>query len=256
MSCGDPRYVSALDALQSGELTAERWDALREHVTGCDACRLDYERISQVESRLERRLLPAARKELLEASLFSRLGLVRPEDRKVLRPARWSVGRAMAVIVPLAACLVLAVILAPRLLSSPSGEFQPRGGGSEHPYGIRAFCVDAQARVVSEARTGQTLHCAPGQSVQFSHTSPRSVSLQIVGEGSERFTFFPAEGGSAQISSGVDVPLPFSTPVRQDWLDRPVPVTAIFRDPQGKVLGENQIVITPAAGPSPPDGAP
>ncbi|MDQ3262520.1 MAG: hypothetical protein M3Y59_02495 [Myxococcota bacterium] len=255
MSCSDPRFASALEELQAGGLTVERWDALREHVTGCDACRLDYERISQVESRLERRLLPAARQELMEASLFSRLGIARPEDRKVLRPARWSVGRAMAVVVPLAACLVLAVLLAPRLLSS-SGEFQPRGGGSENPYGIRAFCVDAQAQVVSEARTGQTLHCAPGQSVQFSHTSPQPVSLHIVGEGRERLTFFPAEGGSAQIPSGVDVPLPFSTPVRKEWLDRPLPVTAIFQDPQGKVLGENQIVITPAAGRSPADGAP
>jgi len=245
MGCGASRFSGLLEDLLGSGLSVEGYEALRAHATTCEACRLEYERISQLETHQERRALPAARQELMEGALFARLGVGSPSDRKVLRPARWSARQLVALAVPVAAALVVAVYLGRDLGAQREETFQARGGGSEQSYGIRAFCVDPRAQVVSEARPGQTLRCARGHSIQFSHTSARRATLTIVGAGNEPLTFFPSEGLAAEVSPGVDVPLPFSTPVT-GWLDRPLPVTATFLDGRGKVLGESRLVIAPA----------
>lgn len=246
MRCSQLRFQSALEALAEGELSAHEFSALREHVGGCAACAAEYERLSRVETQLERRALPQARQALLEQELFSRLGMTAPpqEGASVLRPARWNLRRVALVAMPIAASIVLAVLLAPRVLA-PAEEYAARGGAATARYGVRAFCVSAAGAVTAEAGPGETLRCGPGSAVQFSHTSEAAGTLQIVGRADEPLTFFPLEGEPGRVPAGTDVALPHSTPVTAEWLRRPIPVTATFKNAAGEVVGQTELRLEP-----------
>ena len=62
----------------------------------------------------------------------------------------------------------------------------------------------------------------------------------------EVLQFFPREGSQAPVTPGVDVPLSYSTPVQGGWLSAPMEVRAQFTDDKGQVLGETQVMLTPA----------
>ncbi|MFP2899894.1 hypothetical protein ACLEQD_26470, partial [Corallococcus sp. 4LFB] len=102
--------------------------------------------------------------------------------------------------------------------------------------------------VLAEARPGGTLTCAEGNAVQFSYTAPQRVRLSLEGlpqAGGEPLRFFPSEGAAPEVAAGVDVPLPFSTPVQGGWLTGPVPVHARFTDAQGRTVADTQVTLTP-----------
>src|SRR5688572_17684966 len=73
MMCKDTEAKAALRALFLGELEAERHARLREHLKTCVECREAYERLSRVESSLEKRVLPKGREALLEVQLMARV---------------------------------------------------------------------------------------------------------------------------------------------------------------------------------------
>src|SRR5436189_3563192 len=97
MKCTNTEAKAALKALFLGELDPERHARLREHAKTCAECREDYDRLSRVESSLEKRVLPKGREALLEAQIMERVRAsekaAAPERRafwdwwKVLLPA-------------------------------------------------------------------------------------------------------------------------------------------------------------------------
>lgn len=250
VSCTDPRFQRAIEALGDGELAGPEYAALRQHLTGCAPCRAHYERLSQLETHLERRALPQARQDLLEAELFSRLGIGRPPQAgaTVHRPARWNLRRVAAVALPLAASVAFALLVAPRLLSPGEEAYQARGGAPSARFGVRAFCVSPGGAVTAEAGPGETLACAQGSAVQFNHTNDTPGALTLTGEGAgpEPLTFFPLAGAPGTVPAGTDLALPHSTPVTEAWLSGRIRVTATLRDSDGGVVGQSQLQLEPA----------
>jgi hypothetical protein len=213
----------------------------------CAECREQYERLSRVESSLEKRVLPKGREALLEAQLLER---VRAADRAAAPERRsfwdwWKVGLPVAAVAVVAMLVVLPRV---RGQGSADGEWQARKGSGASAFGMRAFCVWRGGKVQGEAQPGGTLACPEGASVQFSYTAPEGAQLSVVGQptSGEVLQFFPLEGKAEAVPPGVDVPLSYSTPVRGGWLSAPVEVRARFTDDKGRVLGETQVTLTPA----------
>ena len=142
------------------------------------------------------------------------------------------------------------VVVVPRLRASePGAEWQARGGAgaSTAAWGVRAFCVGKNGALRGEARPGGTLPCGEGNAVQFSYTAPEAARLAVEAtspEG-EPLRFFPPEGDAAQVAAGVDVPLPYSTPVQRDWLRSPLEVRARFTNARGQELSQTRITLSP-----------
>lgn len=244
--CGDRQAKQALEALFRGELDGEGFTRLRAHAAGCGECHEAYDRLSRVESSLEKRALPASREALLEKELFARLGAtakpVRAPEPRRLFP--WFLVPAMA---GLAMAGVALLVVVPRLRARDS-EWQARGGdtGTE-AWGIRVFCVGTDGQVTGEARPGGRLVCGEGSAVQFSYTAPEAARLAVEAtspEG-EPLRFFPQEGTAEQVAAGVDVLLPFSTPVQEGWLAGPLEVRARFEDERGRELSRTQLTLSP-----------
>lgn len=245
--CADRQAKKSLEALFRGELDAEGFTRLRAHAAGCAECREAYDQLSRVESVLEKRALPAGREALLEKELFARLGAAakparapEPERKRFFQP--WLVPAAMG----LAVAMVLLVV-GPQLRKPEEPEWQARGGepGSS-AWGIRAFCVGADGQVSGEALPGGTLVCGEGSAVQFSYTAPKTARLTVEAtspEG-EPLRFFPSEG-EGRVGAGVDLPLPYSTPVLGSWLSGPLEVRASFKDEQGRPLSETHLTLAP-----------
>jgi anti-sigma factor RsiW len=243
MTCVDRQAREALEALFLGELEAQGHARLREHARGCADCREAYERLSRVESSLEKRVLPKGREALLEAQLMARV-----QRREA--PARGFSWGWLKVALPVAACAGLALLVLPKVRGAHSqdGEWQPRAGAGT-AYGVRAFCVAAGGEVRGEARPGETLACPEGASVQFSYTAPEGARLSVAARttSGEVLQFFPREGAPAPVGAGVDVPLDYSTPVQGGWLSEPLQVRARFEDAQGRALGETTVTLKPDA---------
>jgi anti-sigma factor RsiW len=247
--CGDRQAKRALEQLFRGELDTEGFTRLRAHAAGCAECREAYDKLARVESTLEKRALPVGREALLEQALFARLEGARQAARpaglaRFLSPVFLQAGLGAV------AAVVLAVVLVPRLTAPPTEpEFVARGGeeAGSQAWGLRAFCVDAAGQLRGEARPDETLACAEGSSVQLSYTAPEGARLQVVGTSpsGEPLQFFPQEGGAAEVKPGVDVLLPYSTPVQGGWLSKPVKVEARFTDAQGRPLARSQLKLTP-----------
>jgi hypothetical protein len=246
--CADRQAKQALEALFRGELDGEGYTRLRAHASTCAECREAYDKLGRVESALEKRALPSGREALLEQALFARLGAA-------AKPARASVPERKpffpVFFVPaalgLAACAVLALLVVPRPRQQES-EFQARGTETgTSAWGVRAFCIGPDGQVRGEARPGGTLACQEGGTVQFSYTAPEAARLDIsaASPSGEPLSFFPREGEAAEVTAGVDVPLPFSTPVEGGWLAGPLDVEARFTDAQGRVLSQTKLKLTP-----------
>jgi hypothetical protein len=239
-----------LEQLFGGELEAEGFARLRAHASGCAECREAYDKLARVEASLEQRALPASREALLEKALFARL----EKAEQAARPAglaRFVSPFFLRSTLGAVAAAVLAVVLVPRLTARPpeSDVYLPRGGkdaGSE-AWGLRAFCVGPDGKVRGEARPGGALGCAEGSSVQLSYTAPEGARLQVLGTSTtgEPLQFFPREGEAAEVVPGVDVLLPYSTPVQGGWLSAPVEVEARFTDAQGRPLARTRVQLTP-----------
>ncbi|WP_233612169.1 hypothetical protein [Corallococcus sp. AB045] len=232
-------------------MDADGFERLREHLATCPDCQETYTRLSRVESVLEQRALPHARSALLEQALFARLqpaparAVVAPERRKWFASPLF-----MPLALSAAAATVALVVVAPTLERREQDvpEWQARssapGAGA---WGVRAFCISPEGTVLAEARPGGTLTCAEGNAVQFSYTAPERVRLSLEGLPSEGepLRFFPREGPAPEVAAGVDVTLPFSTPVQGGWLTGPVPVRARFTDAQGRTVADTQVTLQP-----------
>ncbi|MET0404276.1 MAG: hypothetical protein ABW123_17835, partial [Cystobacter sp.] len=114
-------------------------------------------------------------------------------------------------------------------------------------WGVRAFCVDARGGVRAEARSGETLVCEEGSAVQFLYTAPAAarLSVETTSATGEPLRFFPEEGTAREVTAGVDVALPHSTPVQGGWLSGPLEVRARFWDAGGRVLSETRLTLAP-----------
>jgi anti-sigma factor RsiW len=247
MKCTNTEAKAALRALFLGELEAERHARLREHAKTCAECREDYERLSRVESSLEKRVLPKGREALLEAQIMAR---VRASEQAAA-PERRSFWDWWKVLLPAAAVAAVAMLVVLPQVRGPGpgdGEWQPRSGGAGSAFGVRAFCVSAEGKVQGEARPGGRLACAEGGAVQFSYTAPQGARLSVAAKSpsGEVLQFFPREGEAAPVAPGVDVPLAYSTPVQGGWLSASLEVRARFTDEKGQVLGETEVTLTPA----------
>ncbi|NMO21396.1 hypothetical protein HPC49_45915 [Pyxidicoccus fallax] len=254
--CANTKAKQDLAALFRGELDTEGFTRLRAHAATCGNCREAYDRLSRVESSLEQRALPENRQALLEGELFARLGakaaaasapvraVPRPERVSFFRP--WmgaSLGFAVA------AGLAVLVVMPRTTAKDPADEWTARSAQAGSAWGARAFCVGADGQVRGEARPGGTLACGEGDSVQFAYTAPEGARLTIEaappsGTG-EPLRFFPSEGTAAEVAAGVDVPLPYSTPVQGGWLSGALDVRARFVDAEGRPLGETRLTLTP-----------
>lgn len=249
--CADTKAKRDLAALFRGELDAEGFTRLRAHAATCPSCREAYDRLSRVESSLEKRALPGGRQALLEGELFARLGArVAPARAPAPRPERASffrpwLGPSLGFAV---AAGLAALVLVPRGAQQDDG-WRARSGQAGSAWGVRAFCVGGDGQVRGEAQPGGTLACGEGDSVQFSYTAPEGARLTIEaappsGSG-EPLRFFPSEGAAAEVAAGVDVPLPYSTPVQGGWLRGTLDVRARFVDAEGRALGETRVTLTP-----------
>ncbi|HEX8440967.1 hypothetical protein [Archangium sp.] len=246
--CADRQAKQSLERLFRGELDGEGYTRLRAHAASCAECHEAYDKLARVESALEKRALPAGREALLEQALFARLGAAAKPARAPVpeRKPFFPVFFAPAAL-GLAACAVLAVLVVPRL-RQPESEFQARGAETgTSAWGVRAFCIGSDGQVRGEARPGGTLACDEGGTVQFSYTAPEAVRLSIsaASPSGEPLSFFPREGEASEVKAGVDVPLPFSTPVEGGWLAGPLDVEARFTDAQGRVLSQTKLKLTP-----------
>ncbi|MBN1204165.1 MAG: zf-HC2 domain-containing protein [Myxococcaceae bacterium] len=247
MTCTNQEAKEALSALFLGALEASGHARLREHVKSCAECREQYERLSRVESSLEKRVLPKEREALLEAQLMER---VRASERAAA-PERGSFWSLWKVLLPVVAVAAVAVLVVRPQVSGPGtagGEWQARSGSGERAFGVRAFCVSPEGKVQGEALPGGRLPCPEGAAVQFSYTAPEGARLSVAAQApsGEVLRFFPREGEVAPVTPGVDVPLAYSTPVQGGWLSAPLEVRARFTDEQGKLLGETKVTLTPA----------
>lgn len=246
MTCTNPEAKGALRALFLGELEARGHARLSEHARTCAECREAYERLSRVESSLEKRVLPKGREALLEARLMERVQAA----ERAAAPARRSFWAWWKVAIPVAVAAA-AVVLVVRPQGSGTGaegEWQARKGSAEGAFGMRAFCVSSEGKVQGEAQPGGRLACPEGAAVQFSYTAPAGARLSVAADSpsGERLQFFPREGEAAPVTPGVDVPLSYSTPVQGGWLSAPLEVRARFTDDKGQLLGETQVTLTPA----------
>jgi hypothetical protein len=247
MKCTNTEAKSALRALFLGELEPERHARLREHAKTCADCREAYERLSRVESSLEKRVLPKGREALLEAQLMAR---VRASE-KAAAPERRSLWDGWKVMLPAAAVAAVALLVVLPRVWGPrpaEGEWQPRSGGAGSTFGVRAYCVSPGGKVQDEAQPGGRLACSEGAAVQFSYTAPQGARLSVAAKSSsgEVLQFFPREGEAAPVAPGDDVMLSYSTPVQGGWLSEPLEVRARFTDEKGQVLGETEVTLTPA----------
>ena len=247
MRCANSEAKAALQALFMGALEPKAHGQLREHAKTCAECAEAYEKLSRVESALEKRVLPQQRQELLEAQLMARLQAA----ERAAAPARSSFWDWWKVALPVGALAAVAmVVVLPRMqgTGTPTDEWGVRSGTKEGAFGVRAFCVSPQGQVQGEARPGGTLACAEGSAVQFSYTAPEGARLSVAAKSAsgELLQFFPREGDVAPVGPGVDVPLEYSTPVEGGWLAAPLEVRARFVDEKGQVLSETQVRLTPA----------
>jgi anti-sigma factor RsiW len=251
--CTDRQAKKALEALFRGELDGEGFTRLRAHAAGCDECREAYDKLGRVESALEKRALPGSREALLEQALFARLGAAaakpvwapEPERKRFFPTFFLPVAAGLAV----AGVAMLLVVPALRTQTQPrESEWGARGGeAGTAAWGLRAFCVAADGQVRGEARPGGTLVCGEGNAVQFSYTAPEGARLSVEAPSpdGEPLRFFPPEGSGDEVAAGVDVLLPFSTPVQGGWLAGPLEVRATFTDARGKLLSQTRLTLSP-----------
>lgn len=254
--CADRQAKKALEALFRGELDGEGYTRLRAHASECGECREAYDRLGRVESALEKRALPTGREALLEKELFARLGMAAAPAKPTRVPEPERKRFFPTLFLPLTAGLALAgvalLLVVPAMLKTqprpPRDEWGSRGGEpGTTAWGLRAFCVGADGQVRGEARPGGTLVCGEGNAVQFSYTAPEGarLSVEAASPEGEPLRFFPQEGTSEQVKAGVDVLLPFSTPVQEGWLAGPLEVRATFVNPQGRLLSQTRLTLSP-----------
>src|SRR5687768_6728224 len=203
MTCTNTEAKAALRALFLGELEAGRHTRLREHAKTCAECREAYERLSRVESSLEKRVLPKGREALLEEQLMAR---VRASEQAAAPERRsfWDWWRVMLPAAAVAAVAMLVVLPRERGPGPADGEYQARGAGEDRAFGVRAFCMSPEGKVQGEALPGGKLACAEGSAVQFSYTAPADARLSVVAKSpsGEVLQFFPREGEAAPVKPG------------------------------------------------------
>ncbi|MDC0710129.1 zf-HC2 domain-containing protein [Stigmatella sp. ncwal1] len=247
MTCENGEAKTALQALFLGELEAGEHARLRAHAKACVSCGTAYERLSRVESSLEKRVLPQGRERLLEAQLLERL----KGAQRAAAPERFAFWSWWKVALPMAAAAAaaVAVVVLPKGQGGQGDEgWQARKGAEGKAFGVRAFCIASDGKVAGEASPGGVLACPEGAAVQFSYTAPEQARLSVASRApsGEMLQFFPQEGEPVPVSAGVDVPLAYSTPVQGGWLSKPIEVRARFTDARGQLLGETQVTLTPA----------
>jgi hypothetical protein len=247
-TCTDRQAKRALEALFRGELDGEGFTRLRAHAVGCDECHEAYDKLGRVESALDKRALPASREALLEQELFARLGATpKPVRAPVPERKRFFPQLFVPAALGLAMAGVAFLLVVPQS-SEHAPEWQARGGETAtEAWGLRVFCVGPDGQVRGEARPGGTLVCGEGSAVQFSYTAPQAarLSVEALSPDGEPLRFFPQEGTAQEVAAGVDVLLPFSTPVQGSWLAGPLEVEASFTDERGRPLSRTHLTLSP-----------
>ncbi len=278
MSCTERWAHTSLERLALGELSADELTRLRAHARDCSQCRTEYDRCARVESLGAGGLsgLSPLRMESLRAELLGRVAEAEMGSGAKAPAAeeeggwRWFIARWRVFLAPVAlgAAALAVVVFIPRdalrdrvdgtAVGIDESGYQARSGaaaGTESgAWGVRAFCVAPTEgaetpRVLAEAGPGDTLKCAAGQRLQFTATAGRPARLELEGlraNGGEPLKFVAAADPDAALREGVDVALPFSTPVSAGWLEAPVLVRARFLDADsGQLLGESQLTLSP-----------
>ncbi|MBL8911878.1 MAG: hypothetical protein JNM17_14390 [Archangium sp.] len=232
MSCSELR--AEIDREFAGE--AVDGTALARHLATCPACREYRDKLANVDTHLEKGGIGEGRQNALEARLFSRLGVAAPAPAQTpVAPPRRSRAPLLGGLVALAAGVLLFVFF-PREVKDDG--FQPRTGGGDQTFGVRAFCVTGMT-VIAEARAGQNLSCPEGHFVQLTYTTPTDGKLSIALDGDEQLT--PTVQGIV-VDAGIDQPLSFSTPVGE-WLSHTRTIKARFVGPDGREV-ESSLTIT------------
>jgi hypothetical protein len=218
-------------------LPPARWERLRAHLTGCDACRVRYDRLGDVRRALGgASLLPAdAREQIAVALAASRAP--RPSSSRAVA------GITLAGAAALAALLVL--VLGPR---PPDDELKPRGAVLKfagRPPGLRLYCVSvgADGRPVIRAEVAAaapplpipTLRCKIDGELQLAYTSPRLKEMTMIvhGEGAAGTKLWyaprqPTAPAVALVADAIDEPLPWSTRLAVKHVPGRVDVVARF----------------------------
>lgn len=154
MNCTDAR--AALPLLIYGELGPQE-GALRQHLTGCPACRHEYESLQGIRRALD--AVPTPRVEVDLPRLYQSVA-----DRQAQRLRRWrriavALSAAAAVLLMLAVLRVQIRLDAGQLLvrwGEPPGKQEERGGGTAAaPVQVRADPTaaaetEAQLRLLSD----------------------------------------------------------------------------------------------------------
>ncbi len=242
--CSSPETASAIDRLFVRGLGEAEFRDLRAHLASCEECRERYDRLSRVKLALSKEPgLPSDQLTLLGA------GLIDGGSRPARRRSPLALGAAI-VAGAAAAGVAAAVLLAVR---PDHGQFQARGAAGHAAEGVRAYCIQpgSPPRVLAEAISGGALSCPQGASVQFSYTAGSATHLAIVGvePSGAVVPFFPQEAGAGPIESRrIDVPLPYSTPLREARPGETIRVVAIHAD---RALSREAIEAVARGGRSP-----
>lgn len=228
--CTDSWAHGALDRLFVGELEAPHFEKLRAHVSGCQSCSRQYDRVTRADAKLNRSAgLSPERLELLKGAILDRVDQRREKQAASGERRWWMPGLGFA----MAAAVAVGIAYVPK---TDDSAFQARGSKTNSAFGIRAFCVSG-SRVIAEALPGGKLKCPHGNALQLTYTAPAHSTLRVhVGDNTML--------DKKPVSSGVDVPLDFSTPVTADWLSKPVYVTATFDSGDGQPVTSN-ITVEP-----------
>ncbi len=269
MSCPESWTDKALEALALDELDPAAAEQLRAHAAACHPCHAAYDRVTRVDAFLAGVPggLSRSRQDALQAQLLARLGKAteaatatahpsqaRPQPAPVEPRAPSFFERFRLVLAPagLALAALALVVYTQRPEEPGSDGYQSRAGAADVTFGVRAFCVatdgSGQAEILAEAGPGETLRCADGSRLQFTATSPQRARLDLVALplSGEALHFIKSDEEDAALAQGVDMALPFSTPVSATWLTGPLTVRARFLAADSDaVLGESELVLTP-----------
>jgi hypothetical protein len=242
MNCQQNR--NGIDELFVGDFSPAREEAMRAHLTSCADCRSYYAHVAVLTSKLEgsKEALSTAQRDSVERRLLQRIGAVRVPERP---HRRW-----LELAMPLAGATVAGMLVIALSVTGTGtdAEWRSRGSGLGLAFGVRAFCVAEVGRrpeVTAEAAGNGTLRCKPGSALQFTYNASSAARLHI-SIPSTGDVFFPPEGQSGVVRGGMNVALPFSTPVQPAWLSKPVEVHARFFDPvTGAEVAKSSLIVAP-----------
>jgi hypothetical protein len=180
-----------------------------EHLGGCEACAVHYDRVCRVERTLEKADLSARQLAAIEARLFPR------PQAKILRPRFWA---------PLAAATAAAAAMLLLLVAPRQDDFLARGAGDGS---IEVICLDATGAPAQPCTITGTL--------QLRYTTNAEHYLFVFGKTEQNellwYTPTPAAPQSTKVAAAPNGgTLPFSTRLAVNHTPGRVRIYALFTD--------------------------